>query len=49
MDEERKKLGGLIETAEEHQAAVAKAVALAEAAGERLERAACSGRKQGRE
>jgi len=40
MDEERKKLGGLIETAEEHQAAVAKAVALAEAAGERLERAA---------
>ena len=40
MDEERKKLGGLIETAEEHQAAVAKAVTLAEAAGERLERAA---------
>jgi len=40
MDEERKKLGGLIETAEEHQAAVAKAVALAAAAGERLERAA---------
>ena len=40
MDEEHKKLGGLIETAEEHQAAVTKAVALAEAAGERLERAA---------
>ncbi len=40
MDEERKKLGGLIEIAEEQQAAVATAVAVAQAAGERLERAA---------